>query len=82
MVIHQALIPALGRQRQMDVCESESSLAFRVNSRTVKATERNPVLKLLRKKKKKKKRKRNSLWIISVLLRGRNNVADTHHLPQ
>ena len=40
------LIPALRRQRQVDVCESEASLVYRASSRTgSKATRRNPVLK-------------------------------------
>ena len=39
------LIPAVRRQRQVDVCEFEASLVYRVSSRTARATERNPVLK-------------------------------------
>ena len=36
------LIPALGRQRQADLCELEVSLVYRVSSRTgSKATQRN-----------------------------------------
>ena len=38
------LIPAL-RQRQVDLCEFEASLVYRVSSRTTKAIQRNPVLK-------------------------------------
>ena len=37
-------MPALGRQRQ-DFCEFEASLVFKVSSRTVKDTQRNPVLR-------------------------------------
>jgi hypothetical protein len=33
------------RQRQVDLCEFKASLVYRVSSRTVKATQRNPVLK-------------------------------------
>ena len=29
----------------MDLCESEASLAYRVSSRTARATQKNPVLK-------------------------------------
>ena len=37
-------IPALRRQRQVDLCEFKASLIYRVSSRTgSKATERNPV---------------------------------------
>ena len=38
------LIPALGRQRQADLCEFENSLLYRASSRTgSKAIQRNPV---------------------------------------
>jgi hypothetical protein len=38
------LIPALRRQRQLDYfCETEARLIYRVSSRTVKATQRDPV---------------------------------------
>ena len=40
------LIPALGRQKQADLCEFEASLMYRASSRTIsKAIQRNPVLK-------------------------------------
>ena len=40
------LIPALGRQRQADICELEASLVYRVRSKTPRTvTKRNPVLK-------------------------------------
>ena len=39
------LIPALMRQRQVDICEFEASLVYRENSRTVRTTQRNPVSK-------------------------------------
>ena len=40
------LIPALGRQRQADLCEFEASLVYKVSFRIVRAvTQRNPVLK-------------------------------------
>ena len=37
------MIPALGRQRQEDLCEFEASLAYRISCRTARATQRNPV---------------------------------------
>ena len=37
------LIPALGRQKQENLCEFEASLVYRVSSRTARATQRNPV---------------------------------------
>jgi hypothetical protein len=33
-----SLIPALGRQRQMDLCDFETSLVYTVSSRTARAT--------------------------------------------
>ena len=39
------LIPALGKQRQADVCELEGCMAYRVSFRTDRATQRNPVSK-------------------------------------
>jgi hypothetical protein len=36
---HSLLIPALGRQRQVDLCEFEVSLVYRVTSRTSRATQ-------------------------------------------
>jgi hypothetical protein len=39
------LIPALRRQREVDLCEFEASLVYRVNLSTAKSTQRNPVLK-------------------------------------
>jgi hypothetical protein len=42
---HTPLVPALGRQRQVDLCEFEVSLVYRVSSRIVKAKRRDPVLK-------------------------------------
>jgi hypothetical protein len=35
----------LGRQRQADLFEFETSLVYRANSRTARATQRNPVFK-------------------------------------
>ena len=38
------LIPALGRQRQVDLCEFKASLVYRESSRTARTvTQRNPV---------------------------------------
>ena len=40
------LIPALGRQRQIDLCEFEASLVYKASSRTARAvTTKNPVSK-------------------------------------
>ena len=38
------LIPALGRQRQEDLCEFEVSQVYRASYRTARTTQRNPVL--------------------------------------
>ena len=43
---HTPLIPALGRQRQVDLCEFGASLVYRASSwKSTKATQRNPVSK-------------------------------------
>ena len=50
---HSPLIPALGSQRQADLCEFEASLNSRASARIgAKATQRNPVSKIKRKPKK------------------------------
>jgi hypothetical protein len=36
------LIPALMKQRQMNLCEFKASLVYRGSSRTSRATQRNP----------------------------------------
>jgi hypothetical protein len=40
------LTPALGGQRQVDLCEFEASLVYGVSSSTFGATQRNTVLKI------------------------------------
>ena len=40
-----SLIPALGRQSLADLSEFVARVAYRVNSRTAKAAQRNPVSK-------------------------------------
>ena len=45
------MIPALGRQRQVDLYEFEASLVYRVSSGTARDTHRNPVSKQTNKKK-------------------------------
>ena len=40
---HTSLMPALGKQKQVDLCESETSLAYRATSRTARVTQKNPV---------------------------------------
>jgi hypothetical protein len=37
------LIPALGRQRQADLCKFEASLVYRMSSGSARVTQRNPV---------------------------------------
>ena len=49
------LIPALGKQRQVDLYEFKSSLVYKESSKTAWAvTQRNSVLKNQNKKKEKK----------------------------
>jgi hypothetical protein len=38
---HTPFIPALGRQRQADLCEFKDTLVYRVSSRTATATQQN-----------------------------------------
>lgn len=44
---------------QADLCEFDTSLVYRVSSRTAKGTQRSPVLKTQKKKKKEKKKNIN-----------------------
>ena len=37
------LIPALGRQRQVDLGEFESSMVYKASSRTARSKQKNPV---------------------------------------
>ena len=39
------LVPTLRRQRQVDLCQFEASLVYRVSSRAARTTQRNPVSK-------------------------------------
>jgi hypothetical protein len=45
VVMHTTLIPALGRQRQVDLCEFKANLVYKASSRIAKAMQRNPDLK-------------------------------------
>ena len=45
-----SLIPALGRQKQVDFCESEASLVYKLSSRTARAIQRNLVSKRRKRK--------------------------------
>ena len=51
------LIPALGRQRQVDFCDFEASLVYRANSR---ATQRNPISEKTNKQTNKNKKENKS----------------------
>jgi hypothetical protein len=53
------LIPALGRQKQARISEFEASLVYRVNSRTARTIQRNPV-------SKNKKKKKSFLLVVGV----------------
>ena len=57
MVVHKSLIPALRRQKQTDLCEFKASLVYKTNSRTVRASQTNPVSK----RKTEKERRCNKL---------------------
>ena len=47
------LIPELSGQRQAYLCEFEASLVYRVNSKTARTTQRNPVSKPKKPKQNK-----------------------------
>jgi hypothetical protein len=47
-------MPALRWQRQVNLCEFETNLVYRVTSRTARNTHRNPVLKKSTEEKEKK----------------------------
>jgi hypothetical protein len=55
------LIPALGRQRQVDLCEFEASLLYKVSYRTARATQKNQKERK-KKRKKEKKEVRCFMW--------------------
>lgn len=54
------MIPTPQRERQINLYEFEASLAYKDNSRTDKATQRNTVLK----KKKQSSKESNHKWFI------------------
>lgn len=60
------LTPALGRVRQVDLCELKASQVYRVNSRTAKVTKRNPVSRNRNKTKPKQKNPKNCLALLLI----------------
>jgi hypothetical protein len=52
------LIPALGRQRQEDLCEFEANLIYRASSRTARATQRKTHLEKTKNQNQNKQRGR------------------------
>jgi hypothetical protein len=72
VVVH-TLIPALGKQRQV-----EASLVYRVSSRTTRATQRNPVWKKRKKKKEEETMKLTELEMCQQL-RGRRFNSEYQH---
>ena len=61
---HIPLIPALRRQRHVDLCEFEASLVYRASSRTGSIATEKPCLEKNKKTKKqnKKKKKERKYW--------------------
>ena len=83
------LIPAHRRQRQVNLCEFEASLGYRVSSRTgYKATQRNLVSKIKKKKKKTKTAAHTNaahLYIVNLFATQRNAIhlyIDKYSIPQ
>jgi hypothetical protein len=64
-----SLTLALGRQRLVDLYESEASLVYKASSRTAKATDRESYLEKRRKKKIRKFRHRINME--NIMLNGR-----------
>ena len=58
MVVAFIIIPALGKQKQADLCEFVASLVYRGSSRTARATQRNPASKNKEKRREEKREKR------------------------
>ena len=53
-----SLVPALRKQRHMDLCEFKTNLVYRVSSQTARTvTQRNPVSKQTNKQTNKQKSK-------------------------
>ena len=52
-----SLIPALGRQREADLCEFEASLVYRISSRTASKTRETLFQKTMKQKQNRKKKK-------------------------
>ena len=59
------LIPALGRQRQVDVCQFKASLVYIMSSRTAKATHRD---KPCQEENQTKTKEHNTPWKSIVIL--------------
>ena len=73
LIIHAFLIPTLGRQRWVDLCEFEAGWVYKESSRTIKTiARRNPVLKETQtneqKTKEKKKTFKTAKFIFLVTL--------------
>ena len=63
------LIPALGRKRQVNLCEFSASLVYKSSSRTVSAvTQRNPVLKKQNNNKKQTNKRKTQYGIPLCML--------------
>ena len=82
MVVH-AFNPALGTQRQVDLCEFKASVMYKASSRTVRATHRNPVSGKTNKNKRERKKKKKRMGIleageIAQLLFQRAQVLEPH----
>jgi hypothetical protein len=51
------------QQRQVDLCEFEASLVYRVSSRTARATQRNPVSENKNKNKNETKQNKTKIKV-------------------
>jgi hypothetical protein len=54
-MVEYSFIPAVGRKREVDLCEFKASLVYRASSRAARDTQRNPVWKNKANNNKEKK---------------------------
>ena len=70
---HTPLIPALGRQREVDFIEFKTSLIYRESSRTARTSQRNPVLDTKISSQKKRNRQFYNLYPKTSILISNND---------
>ena len=77
-----SLIPALGRLKQVDLCEFKASLVCRSSSRTARATQSYPFLKNNTQRNKKAALERHCIKQPSANHYSQNNINNTQLMRQ